>query len=296
MTQETATISPAELHPSAQTNLMQWEEKVIGLESLVATQAVIDEIPDWYYERSTEESRVDGGYNKVYETSMSQQIVEITDAEAQVEAAEVFIDLKIRERQLMNQIYKRELSIDTGYLTSRLGEDLLARVCNGDDKSGIKDMLLTELETEDVVTSELKLLAKVYGVDRPTDLFGVVLQDEQENSRLKNILRKPNTLKWMHHLEVNKSEGFDEKSYKEQKQLDYEWMSEVTSLAGGVEPRLAQDYCFSASKRGSDETLPKILEAFDVFGAERIKVYQTFSEYTVWKRTVSISWRLWRRF
>jgi hypothetical protein len=137
-------------------------------------------------------------------------------------------------------------------------------------------MLLTELETEDVVTSELKLLTKVYGLDRPTDLFGVVLQGDQENSRLKNILRKPNTLKWMHHLEVNKSEGFDDKSYKEKQQLDYYWMSEVISLTGEVEPRLAQDYCFSAYKGDISETLPKILEAFDTFGAERLKGISDF--------------------
>ncbi|MDQ2973406.1 MAG: hypothetical protein M3Q79_02905 [bacterium] len=264
-----AEIQSAGIVPSLQTNLMNWESCITRLEHDIDSYRGTNQSPEWYLDwMNGLNDETTTSQNMVFQSTFKRQLEATEDQQDQIRAADIFVELYLRDKKLNTEIYgeNRHQVPTIDALISILGEDMVAALAAGDDPNNIRELCLTEAATENVcVTPQLKVLTAAYNVDSPTELYGVTIATAQEE-RLQQLLRSGNVQKWIRFLDEDRTEG-----YKENQHAALEWMSKAVALAAGIGQDVARNYCFSGSRKYNEQdNLQKILEKFDYFGVSRL--------------------------
>lgn len=235
-----------------------WQANVDRLTEEIDRYSGTKELPEWWYEERG---------NSVIDVTKG-----IKEGQGDHEAVARYYDLYSKERKLVENVFGYESEDHPfGALQDKLGTDVLVSALRSEPIEGplhaaLEDDLREAGTSKHIVVSEMELLRNLYGRETDTELLG--LDDDEYAERVRVLLHNENALKWMHHDEkVYDSDATWEKNIIRRQ----EWMAKAISASAGITQEEARDYAFTASRKGDEKEVLKILQAFEVFGAERIR-------------------------
>ncbi len=237
-----------------------WQQSNLRLEAEFGELSASQELPDWWYE--SQRSRWGLVDNLKNSPDTGQYVA-------------TYHNLNARENELKEKIAGRSTDSSSPPIESTiymLGPEVVAEGMRFEGSEGMlhTDLLENLSDTNDkrgFSTKQLETLQAYYGLDSLTDLLSVG-GDEFSNEVRKCLLHE-NTLKWINH-EENRYDS--DKTFEENKLRDRTWMAHALASGAHIDIEEAAPYVFSGVIRNHDnKNLIKIIEAFDYFGAERLK-------------------------
>jgi hypothetical protein len=153
-----------------------------------------------------------------------------------------------------------------------LGDEVVGLVLAEEEPDGVLHNAIFEsieglIEGKDgVPTSNLQVLKVAYGLGTATELLGV--SGSEYSDKISKILRNELMIKWIRIIDQDKLE---DPKWSETQQVTLDWMTKVIQATSELSHGEASDYAFSASRRGDDKDILKVIEAIDYFGVDRMR-------------------------
>ncbi len=248
------TVIPATLED----NLAFWEQCVDRLTIESPSLAGSNQYPEWYQD-SIERIR---------------DIVPQLQADgADLTQGSKYYELFAKESELRSKIIGYpQYNHPIQQLSYNLGEKLMAKMLNAESVDGaihnamLDDLSLTVKEAFGSLTPELNVLKEAYGLKSVTQLLGI--GGDHYSDKLRSLLLQEMPIRWMRHLDEERT---TDPKWHETQEAMRNWMSRAVEAATGMPTDEASDYVFSASRRGEDGAIIKIINKFDHFGIGRIR-------------------------
>jgi hypothetical protein len=243
--------------PDLEFNLTQWQSRLDRLEAEMPTLVGKNEWPQWFYDEKT-----------VYRNVVDRQVKE----SGTYQSVARYLELYERDNKVNSAIAGRERHQHrVGQVISNLGENTVGKALAQEPVDGsIHKALLEEINSivanGEVLMAQLRTLKYAYNAQTITDLLGI--SGDSFSDSLKGLLRSKTGLKWIRHID-NPYNG--DKPYGEYRKETNRWIAQAIHAINRMPVEEAMSYGFSASRRTDDEDISKVINAFDYFGADRIR-------------------------
>ncbi|GEM_PF-854778 len=249
--------------PALEDDIDFWQQRVDRLEAESASLVDGKKYPEWYYE--------DAGRIHAILSQLKEDGADLSNVSR-------CFTLVAKEAELREIITGYEPTPPIQRLACDLGDELVAKAFATEPVTGSLHTAILEnikeraASASGVLTTELNILRKAYGLETMTDLLGV--KGDDYNDSLRSALLNENPLIWMRHVDQARDNDF---KWADTQNAAHDWMSWALRVASGIDNSEAADYVFTASRRGEDQTFIDIVNKFDHFGVERIKKIATFT-------------------